>query len=139
MAVAGMPEFYSLVKTLHVTTVLLSGALFVLRGLLVLGDSAWSRQSGLKRLTYANDSVLLLAGLVLMWITRQSPITSSWLAVKLTLLLVYIGLGIWALRKGRNRRHRAMFFVAAIATYLFMLSIALTRHPLGVLSLPGWV
>lgn len=57
-----MIEHYSEIRRLHVATVLLSGTLFTLRGVAMLAGSAWHQQPVLKRFTYLNDSVLLLAG-----------------------------------------------------------------------------
>ena len=113
-----MIQFYSEIRWLHVATVLLSGSLFTLRGLLMLAGSSLSEQKSLKRFTYVNDSVLLAAGLLLMGLTHQYPTGQPWLAVKLVLLLAYIGLGIWALRKGHSHAQRAGFFAAALATYM---------------------
>src|SRR3546814_17043767 len=75
------------------------------------------RSLALKRFSYANDSLLLITGLTLMFTTHQYPIAQDWLTVKLTLVLVYIGLGVMALRKGRSARARALYFVAAIIVY----------------------
>lgn len=69
-----------------------------------------------------------------MHITQQHPGSHNWLSVKLALLVIYIGLGIFALRRGRTQGQRAAYFVAALATYLFIISIALTHHPLGVFA-----
>jgi uncharacterized membrane protein SirB2 len=127
-------EYYLQIKQLHIGCVLLSGAVFALRGLLMLGGSAWSSHPALKWLSYINDSLLLTAGLLLMQITRQYPVAQDWLSVKLGLLLVYIALGIFALRAGRTRAQRAGFFAAALTVYLFMFSVARSHHPLGVFS-----
>lgn len=70
-----------------------------------------------------------------MQITRQTPVTHDWLTVKLSLLVVYIVLGIFALRRGRTLRTRAACFVAALMTYLFMFSIARAHHPMGIIQL----
>jgi uncharacterized membrane protein SirB2 len=50
------------------------------------------------------------------------------------LLLFYIVLGSFALRRGRTARTRALCFAAAIATYAAMLGIARAHHPLGWLA-----
>src|SRR3546814_9791589 len=96
---------------------LLSGAIFASRGALTLCRSALGQNLALKRFSYANDSLLLITGLTLMFTTHQYPIAQDWLTVKLTLVLVYIGLGVMALRKGRSARARALYFVAAIIVY----------------------
>lgn len=127
-----MIELYPQVKQLHIACVLLSGGVFTIRGLLMLGRSALSNHLALKWLSYINDSILLTAGLLLMQMTRQYPVTHDWLSVKLCLLVVYIGLGIFALRAGRSYSRRAVFFVLAFSIYLFMISIARSHHPLGL-------
>src|SRR3546814_17168207 len=67
-----------------------------------------------------------------MFTTHQYPIAQDWLTVKLTLVLVYIGLGVMALRKGRSARARARYLVAAIIVHLVIVSIARRPHQLGV-------
>src|SRR3546814_8205212 len=114
---------------------LLSGAIFASRGALTLCRSALGQNLALKRFSYANDSLLLITGLTLMFTTHQYPIAQDWLTVKLTLVLVYIGLGVMALRKGRSARARALYFVAAIIVYLFIISIARSHHPLGIFEI----
>lgn len=126
-----MIEFYSQIKLLHIGTVLLSGAVFSLRGLMMLGQSSLTNHPAIKWLSYINDSVLLTAGLLLMQITQQYPVSHDWLSVKLSLLVIYIVFGVFALRAGRSYRERALFFAAALGIYLFMISIARSHHPLG--------
>jgi uncharacterized membrane protein SirB2 len=58
---------------------------------------------------------------------------NGWLAAKLALLVLYIGLGVYALRRGRNRGVRAACYVAALATFATIYSIARAHHPLGFL------
>ena len=53
------------------------------------------------------------------------------LAVKLTLLVLYVALGSFALKRGRSRGTRALCFVAALTVYAFMYSVARTHQPLG--------
>lgn len=125
-------ELYGPIKLTHISSVLLSGAIFASRGILVQCRSALSQNLILKRFSYANDTLLLITGLSLMGITHQYPLTHAWLSVKLTLVLVYIGLGILALREGRSPRVRRLCFVAALSVYLFIISIARSHHPLGI-------
>ena len=129
-----MIEYYPQIKLLHVSCVFLSGGVFTFRGLLMLGGSALSSHPGLKWLSYINDSILLAAGLLLMQITQQYPVTQHWLSVKLTLLVAYIVLGVFALRAGRTLAIRASCFVVALSVYLFMISVARSHHPLGLLA-----
>lgn len=128
-----MIELYPGIKLMHVVCVVISGAVFTVRGGLMLGRSRLTNHSLLKYPSYVNDSILLTTGLLLMQITHQYPGPQAWLSVKLSLLLLYIVLGIFALRRARTYRGRAACLVCALAVYLFMVSIARTHHPLGIL------
>lgn len=125
-------DVYAPIKLTHISSVLLSGAIFASRGVLAACRSAWSQNPLLKRVSYVNDSLLLITGVTLMISTHQYPIAQSWLTIKLTLVLVYIGLGVMALRKGRSAGTRTLYFIAAISVYLFIISIARSHHPLGI-------
>lgn len=57
----------------------------------------------------------------------------SWLTVKLVLRVVYIVLGSYALKRAKTRGTKAGYFTAAVATYLFMYSIARTHDPAAIL------
>jgi uncharacterized membrane protein SirB2 len=130
-----MIEFYPQIKFVHVLCVILSGSLFVVRGFMMLADSRLANHAALRCLSYAIDTTLLTAALMLVTILHQYPFVQAWLTVKLLLLVVYIVLGVFALRRGRTRLVRAAFFAAAIAVYLFIVSVAWTHDPRGALAL----
>lgn len=130
-----MLEFYPQIKAVHVFTVLASGSLFFVRGLLVQGGIPWAMSRGVRYLSYAIDTVLLIAALTLLAILPSALYANGWLAAKLGLLVVYVGLGTFALRRGRTQTVRAACFVAAIAVFLSMYLIARTHDPLGPLKL----
>jgi uncharacterized membrane protein SirB2 len=50
------------------------------------------------------------------------------------LLIVYIVLGVIALRRGRTVAARRVCWIAALLVYAMMISVARTHHPLGVFS-----
>ncbi|MCP5145285.1 MAG: SirB2 family protein [Gammaproteobacteria bacterium] len=127
-----MAEHYAAIKLLHITCVLLSGVFFVGRGGLMLAGNPLYGHPAVKGVTYLNDSMLLLAGLTLMNITAQFPLTHPWLAMKLLLLVFYILFGLIALRLAEQLRTKLIFLGLALATYLFMISIARGHHPLGI-------
>jgi len=58
----------------------------------------------------------------------------GWLVAKIVGLLVYIVLGTIALKRGKTRRMRVGAFVAAIATFVYIVMVALTKSPLGVFA-----
>ena len=66
-------EHYLLVKNIHIALVLLSGGLFMLRGLWVLlAGSGNALQKKVNRLSYIIDTCLLLAAFALLEIRRAS-------------------------------------------------------------------
>ena len=130
-----MMVFYPQIKTVHIAAVLCSGSLFFLRGALVQsGRSAWAMIAPLRYLSYGVDTVLLTAALMLLTILPGAMFANGWLATKLVLLVAYVVLGSFALRRGRTPRARQAFFAAATLTYAVMFGIACAHHPLGWLA-----
>lgn len=132
-----MIEFYAEIRLVHITAAIASGLLFFARGLGMVHKATWVMTAPVRYASYAIDSVLLTAALMLMTIVRQYPGVDGWLTMKVFLVVVYIVLGIFALRRGKTPEARLGFWIAAMLVFLFIISIAITRHPLGFLSLMG--
>jgi uncharacterized membrane protein SirB2 len=128
-----MVELYPQIKLVHVTAVLLSGGLFLLRGVGVQLGQRWPMAPAVRYTSYAIDTVLLTAAVLLVVVLRQYPFVHSWLTAKVMLLPVYIVLGSFALKRGRTRRVRAACFLAALAVFCMIFSIARSHHILGFL------
>jgi uncharacterized membrane protein SirB2 len=128
---------YYAVKHVHLAAITTSITLFVLRA----GWMAWSpqrlAQRWVKVLPHLVDTVLLLSGV---WLAFQlGSGVRGWLPAKIVGLVVYIGLGMVALKRGRTRGVRAVAAVAAIVTFAWIVSVALTKSPLGFFAglVPG--
>jgi len=131
-------EYYAQIKLVHIVAVLTSGSLFALRGLLLqLGAGGFAMSWPLRFASYAIDTVLLTAALMLFTILPHAMFANGWLALKLLLLPVYVVLGSFALKRGRTARLRGVCWLAALAVYAAMLGIARAHHPLGWLRLIG--
>lgn len=126
-----MAAFFPQILWLHIGCVIASGSLFCVRGTMMLAGSPAANHRALRRLSYVIDTTLLTAALLLASIIHQYPFVQAWLTVKVVLLAVYIVLGVFALRRGRTRAQRAMYFVAAVAVFLFIVGVARTQSPLG--------
>ena len=94
---------------------LLSGALFFARGTSVLAGASWPMRKPVRLTSYAIDSVLLAAALALAAILPVGLFANGWLTAKIVLLLAYIALGTFALKRARTQRTRALCFVGAVA------------------------
>ena len=129
-----MIEFYPQIKWVHVAAVIASGVLFAMRGALVNAGYPWAMAAPLRYLSYTIDTVLLTAALMLATILHQYPFVHSWLTVKVVLLVVYVVLGTFALKRGRTRKTRIACWLAALLVYGFIVTVARAHHPLGVFA-----
>ena len=91
-----MLEFYPQIKWVHVAAVICSGLLFALRGTAQLAGARWTMAAPLRYLSYAIDTTLLTAALMLATLLHQYPFVHAWLTVKVLLLVVYVVLGSFA-------------------------------------------
>ena len=130
-----MAPYYGEIKRVHISCVLLSGSLFALRGFAMLYGSPYANNRVVARLSYVIDTVLLTAAVLLAVIIHQYPFVQGWLTVKAVLLAVYIFLGVFALRRGRTPWRRAGYFAAALAVYVFIISVAVTHDPRGAFAM----
>ena len=121
-------------KLVHQVAVVLSFAGFFARGVGALMDAAWVRSRVARTLPHVVDTVLLLSALTMLWSLQLSPAATPWLLAKIVGLLVYIGLGMLALRPGRPRGVRALAWVAALLSFGWIVSVAITKSPLGALQ-----
>lgn len=127
-----LPELYPFVRWAHIGLVLTSGSLFAARGLGVLLGAQWAMASGVRRLSYSLDTALLAAALLLLYILDLNPFAVAWLGTKIALLLLYIVLGTFALKRARTPRMRLVFYIASLLCFAFMLTVARAHHPLGL-------
>ena len=135
-----LPDFstwYLLLKSAHIGLVLASGGLFALRGALVLAGRSWAMTRPWRMLSYGIDTLLLVAGVTLWAGLSLNPLGNDWLGAKLLLLVLYIVLGSLALKRARTPAARHASYAGALMVYLFMASVSLSRHPLGLLQ-PWW-
>jgi len=98
------------------------------RGAWMLRDSPRLRQRWVRVVPHANDTLLLASGVGLAVVTGQAPGDQAWLTAKLVGLVVYIGLGLVAMRLGRTRRVRTAAFAGALITVAYIVAVAITRQ-----------
>ena len=128
-----MIEFYPQIKMVHVALALCSGAIFALRGAGVLAGMRWPHWLVVRWTSYAVDTSLLTAALMLLTILPGAMFSNGWLTVKVLLLVAYIVLGVFAIKRARTKAAKAACYVAALATFGMVYSIARAHHPLGFL------
>lgn len=128
-----MIEFYAQIKWVHIASAIASGGLFLLRGLLVqLGARRAAMVAPLRYLSYSIDTVLLTAALMLLTILPGGMFANGWLTLKVALVVVYVLLGSFALKRAQTRRAAITCYVLALLVFGFIVTVARAHHPLGV-------
>lgn len=126
-------SWYPQIKQVHITLVAASGLLFAVRGTAVMAGQGWAMHAAWRWLSYGIDTLLLSAGVTLWAILSLNPLHSPWLGCKLVLLVLYVVLGSLALKRAPTPASRRLSFAAALGVYLFMASVAVAHHPMGIL------
>ena len=120
---------YALLKHLHISCAAASYALFLLRGIWMLRDSAMMRQRWVKIVPHMVDTVLLGSAVALAWAIGQYPFVDGWLTAKVAALLVYIALGFVAMKYGKSKTVRLAAWLAAQAVFGYIALVALYHDP----------
>jgi uncharacterized membrane protein SirB2 len=120
---------YAALKIIHVTSVIFSYILFTLRGVWMMQDSPILQRRWVKILPHVIDTVLLASAVTLVTMIQQYPGMSTWLSTKIGGLLLYITLGLIALRFGKTRRTKTISWITAQIVFFYIVLVALTKNP----------
>jgi len=124
---------YTAIKYLHVTTVLITITLFIIRFYW-----HWRRSPLLTRLwvrivPHINDTLLLVSGVSLVILSGISPFSPDgrWLLDKMVLVVIYILFGTVALgKRARREKIRWLAFIGALACLYTIYRLASSKLPL---------
>jgi uncharacterized membrane protein SirB2 len=125
---------FEALKHLHMGCAFLSIAGFTLRGYWMLIDSPALRRRPVKVLPHMIDTLLLASAVGMLLIWQLSPLQSDWIIAKIIALLVYIGLGMVALRFGKSRKTRVNAWLLALLAAAYIVSVAYSKSPWGFLQ-----
>lgn len=126
-------SFYPILKGSHLALVAISIPFFIARGGSKILGLTWQTQKWAKVSPHVLDTLLLLSGILLMFITGLNPIEHSWLTSKLLFLVGYIVFGIKTMHSAHVMQQR-LYFSLALLCALLMVTIARSHHPLGMFS-----
>jgi uncharacterized membrane protein SirB2 len=119
------------VKVIHVTCVVLSFSGFFIRGIWMLRDSGMLRRRWVRIAPQLVDTLLLVSAITLAFQLRFSPLEQPWLLAKIIALVVYIGVGLVALRFGQNKSTRLLAWLLGLLIFLYIVSVAFSKSVLG--------
>lgn len=124
---------YLLLKYFHIFCVASSFALFFVRGMWMMRAYPPAQERWAKVLPHIVDALLVLTAVGMIAIAPKLGLP-VWLQVKIGLLVVYVLLVLVVFRLGRNRLQKGAAWLAGLALFLFVTTVAVLRHPLGILS-----
>lgn len=116
-----------MIKLIHMSTAFISISLFMLRGFWVFRESPMMTKKWVKILPHVNDTVLLITAVFLTIGINQYPFTHDWLTAKFIVLFLYIGFGMFALKRAKELKNKVAFFILALLTFSYIVGVALTR------------
>ena len=122
---------YLLLKTAHSTLALLTISGFILRGYWMLCESPKLKHRLTRILPHVLDAALFGLGIALILKMNLNVIQHAWLLAKFGGLVVYIGLGMVALRFGRARLTRLLAFAGALAAFAYIFGVAVSKSPMS--------
>ena len=128
---------YLAVKALHVTLAVATVSGFILRGIWMLNESAMLQHRVVRIAPHLVDMLLLISGALLLWLLHLNPLTQSWLLAKFAGLIVYILLGTVAIKRGSNPKVRKIAFIAAVATFGYVVGVAVAKSPFSWIGYLG--
>ncbi len=120
-----------LLKTVHVVCVLLSFAGFFVRGIWMLKDSELMQRRWVRITPQVVDTLLLVSAIVLAIQLRLSPMAQPWLMAKIIALVIYIGVGLVALKLGRSKKVRLYAWLLGLVLFGYIISVAVTKSAMG--------
>ena len=104
-----------MIKNIHMLTAVISLSLFVVRGLGHFRNARFMQLRWLRIMPHINDTILLLSAVLLALSIGQYPFTAAWLTAKFLALVVYILLGMVALKWARTLPVQMAAWLAALA------------------------
>ncbi|MFP4296029.1 MAG: SirB2 family protein [Halothiobacillaceae bacterium] len=109
---------------IHALAVVLSLLGFILRGVWMLKESPMLRARWVRITPHVVDTVLLVSALIAAWLIYwQHGVHPNFLTVKIVGLILYIGLGLVALRFGKTKAIRASAWALAILLFLYLMMV----------------
>jgi len=115
-------------KHLHMTLALLSVALFTLRFVWVLKNSANLDKKWVKIAPHVIDTFLLLLGVGLAFKLSLNPVEQLWLGEKILAVFAYIFTGFYTLKLAKNNMMRVIGYLGALGWIMLVVRLATTKQ-----------
>jgi len=121
------------IKHIHLLFVALSFLSFFIRGIWMMKGSPLLRVKVVRIAPHVIDTALIVSAVTLAVMMSFSPMQQPWLLTKIIALFVYIGIGVVAFKSSKPMGVKVGLWGLALVVYLFIISVAMTKSPLGFL------
>jgi len=109
-----------------------SGLLFFIRCFLSLCGCKFIQHKNIKYVTYIIDICLLSLALYLVYILPRAYFYNGWIYLKILLVITYIVLGSFAIKRGKTKTIKIICFILAMLIFIQIYFIAKLKHPFGI-------
>jgi uncharacterized membrane protein SirB2 len=125
---------YLFLKYLHVICVAASFALFFVRGLWITRAYPPAQETWVRTLPHVVDGLLILSALGMV-ATASRFDWGLWMQVKLGLIVMYFALAVMVFRASTRRGFKIAAWAGGLGLFLYVTTVAVLQHPMGVFSL----
>lgn len=125
---------YLLLKQMHMSLALLSIAGFILRWCWRMLQSPLAAMKLTRIVPHVVDTFFLGTAVLLATMIGDQALSAAWFSAKITGLVLYILFGMIAMHAAPSVRRSLPAFIAAVLVFAWIVSVAKTKMPLGVLQ-----
>ncbi|OUS39195.1 regulator SirB ['Osedax' symbiont bacterium Rs2_46_30_T18] len=125
---------YIILKHSHLSLMLISVSLLIIRTLAVTVNAQWLQKKWAKILPHVIDTLLLLSAIALMITIEQYPGADHWLSAKIIALFGYITFGTLAIKGNKNAASRIGMLLIALSFIVYMMIVAISKNPMPWIS-----
>ena len=116
---------YLALKHLHTTAAALSLLFFIIRAYWSVIESAVLQKKAIRIAPHVIDTILLACGLAMAY---TLGFNQGWIWAKLVALVLYIGVGTIAIKRGKTPATRGIAALGAVVIFFYIVGVALTRN-----------
>jgi uncharacterized membrane protein SirB2 len=125
---------YLLIKQIHMSLALISIAGFMLRWFWRMIQSPLAMTRAARVVPHVVDTFFLGTAVLLSTIAAGNSLSAAWFSAKITGLVLYILLGMAAMHSAPTVRRSVPAFIAAVLVFAWVVTVAVTKSPLGFLQ-----
>jgi uncharacterized membrane protein SirB2 len=122
---------YLAIKHLHTTAAALSILFFIVRAYWSVTNSPRLQARVVRIAPHVIDTALLVFGVVLAIMIGPAQ---SWILAKIIALVLYIGVGTVAIKRGKTPQTRGIAALLAIAIFAYIVGVAIRHDPMSWLA-----